>query len=166
MVTVKPSAFRWDGESFRPLRQTTADLDLSIGSVYWLVEHHDRSEISHRHQFAWLREAWLNLPEELADRFPSPEHLRKAALIESGFYDEEIIDCGTKETALRVAAYIRRDDFVHVVTRGPLVVVRTAKSQSLRAMGAADFQASKQALLETVAAMIGVSVERLERIDG
>jgi CRISPR/Cas system CMR-associated protein Cmr5 small subunit len=133
-------------------------------ATYWLSVEPERSEKTHDHQFAWLHEAWKSLPEHLTEHFPSSEHLRKRALIDAGFYTEQIIDVGTNAAALRVAAYARsEDEFAYVVARGPIVVVRKAKSQSKRAMGAAEFQRSKQAILAIVAGLIGVEPETLER---
>jgi len=141
-----------------------ADRMFTVGQVYTLVEHVETSSKSLRHQFAWLREAWANLPEHLADEFPSAEHLRKRALIQAGFYNETVIDAGSNAAALRVATYARhKDQFAHIVVRGPLVVERTALSQSLREMDHTRFQASKTALLETVSAMIGVEPATLAR---
>ena len=151
-------AFRWTGEAMAPLRPKTADAAFVVGEVYWLEEEKPRSESSHRHEFAWLKEAWLQLPEGIADDFPTPEHLRKRAMIVAGYYHETIIDAGTNAAALRVASYVRsRDGFAHVVVRGRLVVERVAKSQSRRAMKADEFQESKTKVLEIVAAMIGVT---------
>lgn len=121
-----------------------------------------RSEKTHRHEFAWLREAWRNLPEKYADQYPSPEHLRKRALIEAGYYREEVIDAGSNAAAIRVAGYLRsHDDFVLVIVRRALVFVRTAKSQSRRAMNKAEFQASKSAILDIVANMLGLTPAQL-----
>lgn len=164
-----PIPYQWDGEAMRPIPRfaKTADQQFVIGELYLMEEVQERSDASHRHEFAWLKEAWLNLPEALADQFPSPEHLRKRALIEGGFYAETIIDAGTNAAALRVAVYARaEDEFAHVVVRGPLVVVRKAKSQSRRAMRKEEFQASKTAVLEVVSAMLGVEPGTLERVTG
>lgn len=121
-----------------------------------------RSEKTHRHEFAWLREAWRNLPEKFADMYPSPEHLRKRALIEAGYYDEEIIDAGTNAAAIRVASYVRKhQDFAFVIVRGAHVFVRSAKSQSRRAMNKTEFQASKSAILDIVANMLGLTSDQL-----
>ena len=74
---------------------------------------------------------------------------------------------GTKATALRVAAFVRtKNEFAHVVTRGPLVVVREPKSQSVQAMGAEDFQRSKDDVLGWVSNLIGVAPETLTRESG
>lgn len=160
-------AYRWDGEALRPLRPKLAAQEFLPGGVYWLEQEQRRSEASHRHEFAWLRDAWENLPEALADRFATPDHLRKAALIEGGFYSETIIDCGAKAAALRVAAFARgEDEFAHVVTRGPLVVVRKAKSQSRRSMTPNEFEDSKKAIIRIVSTLIGVTPDELMREAG
>jgi hypothetical protein len=158
--------YRWSGDAWviHPSFQRQADAAFAIGEVRMMVEVEERSEASHRHEFAWLREAWLSLPEHLADQFPTVEHLRKRALIETGFPHETVIDCGTTAAALRVASYARgEDDFAHVVTRGPLVVVRKAKSQSRRAMAKDEWQASKTAILEWVAGLLDVAPATLAK---
>lgn len=106
----------------------------------------------------------MNLPEALADLYPTQEHLRKRALIEAGFYDETIIDAGTNAAALRVASAIRaREEFSLVIVRGPAVVIRVAKSQSRRSMKKQEFQASKTAIMEVIANMIGTTAANLSQ---
>lgn len=152
--------------SFVPLRraQNLAAAHYGEGEVVLLAPLEERSEASHDHQFAWLKEAWLQLPESIADQFPTPTHLRKRALIEAGYYDETMVDAGTRAAALRVAAFMQtREPFAFVVVRGPYAVMRTPKSQSHRAMGREDFQASKTAIMEIIANMIGVAPDQLAR---
>lgn len=163
-MSAPPMAFLWDGESMVPRSARAADEQFVIGEVYLLAEHHQRSTASHAHEFAWLHEAWKNLPESRADDFPTPEHLRKRALIDAGFFDQQIIDAGTNAAALRVAQGIRArpgEEFSLVIVRGPAVVIRTAKSQSYRAMGREDFQRSKTAVMERVSELIGVEPAQL-----
>jgi hypothetical protein len=134
------------------------------GEVVSLVPHQDRSHATHAHQFAWLNDAWANLPDHLQDQFPTAEHLRKWALIKAGYYDEQRIDVGSKAGALRVAQAIRSfpgEDFSAVVVRGPLVVVRRPKSQSRAAMDKVAFQTSKTALMVVVAELLGIEPETL-----
>lgn len=169
MTGPSPLAYRWDGEAMVPLPRfhNEANAQFVVGAMYRLVEESERSQLSHDHQFAWLTEAWRNLPDELAELYPSPNHLRKRALIEAGYFDETVVDAGTSAAAIRVAAAFRaREEFSHVVVRGPMVAIRTAKSQSRRAMKAPEFQASKTAILEIVAGMIGVAPDELERNAG
>lgn len=158
----EPITFYWDGEVMRPASPrnlAACDKEFVVGERYALMRYEERSTASHNHEFAWLAEAWRNLPEQYADMFPSPEVLRKRALIDAGFYNETVVDAGSNAAALRVASAFRaRDEFAAVVVRGPIVVIRDAKSQSRRAMDRREFQASKEALMEVVASMLGVTV--------
>jgi len=158
-------AFVWNGEAMIPARPKAADKAFVIGRRYWLEEVSDRSWISHRHEFAWIAEAWNNLPAAVAETFPSPEHLRKGALIATGWFREMVIEAGSAAAALRVAAYAKgRDEFAHVVTRGPTVVVRWARSQRMHGldkMDKAEFQQSKDDILGWISNLIGVSPEQL-----
>lgn len=166
----QPLTFVWDGECFRPATTymaRRADEVYVIGQRYRLIEQEERSAESHRHQFAWLRNAWQNLPEQLADEFPTPDALRKRALIDCGFYDELAIDAGTNAAALRVAAAWRgREPFALVIVRGSLVIIRNAKSQSHRHMNKREFAESKDAILARIAELIGVDPATLERQQG
>jgi hypothetical protein len=129
-----------------------------------MVEVEDRSMASHRHEFAWLKTAWDNLPEHLAAAYHSPEHLRKRALSAAGFCSEIITDAGSHAAAERVAATCRfLDEFALVEVRGSAVIVRRAESQSWKAMGRERFQASKSAILEIIAGMVGVSQSTLSQ---
>lgn len=159
-------AFHWSNGGFFPTERfiEAAHEAFAERTTYWLSVEAERSEKTHKHEFAWLKEAWKNLPDAIAHLYPTSEHLRKRALIEGGFYTETIIDCGSQAAALRVAAFARgEDEFALVITRGPIVVVRKAKSQSHRAMGAGDFQRSKQAVLEIVSGLIGVEPDQLQK---
>lgn len=169
MTGPSPVTYRWDGDVMVPLprHHNLVNAQFTVGGLYRLVEESERSQLSHDHQFAWLTEAWRNLPDNLAELYPSPNHLRKRALIEAGYFDETVVDAGSNAAAIRVAAAFRaREEFAHVVVRGPMVAIRTAKSQSRRAMKAPEFQASKTAILEIVAGMIGVAPDELERNAG
>lgn len=168
-MTALPLTMRWEGDVMRPVGRYAAEADKQfvIGQNYRMTEWQERSTATHSHEFAWLAEAWRNLPESLSDQYPSPEHLRKRALIEAGYYDEQIIDAGTNAAALRVASAFRsREEFSLVIVRQAFVVIRTAKSQSRRAMDRKTFQDSKTAVMEIVAALIGVSPETLTRESG
>lgn len=157
-----PEPFEWDGEVMRPLRPRRADAFYTVGERYIMAPVEQRSDPSHRHEFAWLREAWMTLPDQMAERFPTSEHLRKFALIKAGYCDGHTITCASKAEALRVAAFIRPiDEFAVVVTNGATVTRYTAKSQSRRAMGGKVFQESKQAIMEVIAGMLGVDPGQL-----
>lgn len=162
----QPIQFRWDGEHMIPLVrfERAADAQFCIGEVYTLVEHQERSMASHGHYFACVNEAWRNLPEAEVDRFPTAEHLRKWALIRAGFRDERTIVCGSAAEAQRMAAFMKPlDEYAIIVPREATVTVWTAQSQSMKAMGKAVFQTSKDEVLGVLADLLGTTVEALAK---
>lgn len=164
-MTGFPLLWRWDGEAMwpRPAFVREANKQFTVGETYRLVEYGDRSETSHAHQFAFINEAWKNLPERLAAEFPSATHLRKRALIETGQHRETVLDVGTHEAALAVATTLRsKDEFAWIVVRKHVVVMREAVSQSKAAMGKEAFQASKDRVLAWLAELLGVTPDELQ----
>jgi hypothetical protein len=159
-MNAAPIIFQWDGEAMvpaSPFWSRKADQEFVIGETYKLVEHHDRSKVSHNHFFANIAGAHGNLPDLMLEQYPTPEHLRKRALVFKGYRDERTIVCATAAEAQRVAAFIRpMDDFAVVTVREAVVRVWTAKSQSMKAMGAKDFQASKSDVLDFIDDLLGV----------
>lgn len=132
------------------------------GEVVTLSPVEERSYASHGHYFALLHQAWLNLPEAYAERFPSEDHLRKWCLIKAGWRDERTTACASRAEAERVAAFIKPiDDYAIVVAREATVIVWTAKSQSMRAMGKEAFQKSKDDVLRVLSELIGADVTTL-----
>ncbi len=159
-----PITFVWEGDAMVPLARfhKLCDKQFAVGAEYPLVVEEQRSHASHSHYFAALTEAWRNLREDVAENFPTVERLRKYALIKAGFADERSIVCSSKAEAQRVAAFIKpMDEYAIVVVREATIKVYTAQSQSMRAMGKKDFQASKDAVLDVVARMVGVTTEEL-----
>lgn len=159
MTDAPPIPCQWNGEAFVPIGRGRRDADryFVIGERYTLVEEKQRSAASHRHYFAAVNEAWANLPQERAKDHPSADHLRKFALIMTGFRDERTLVASSRAEAQRLAAFVRpMDDYAVVTVEGALVRVLTAKTQNMRAMGAKQFQESKNAVLDYLAEMIGV----------
>lgn len=161
-----PLLTTWTGTGFEvaPRHRKQADAEFVIGERYVVDVQQERSAKTHSHYFAALTEAWRNLGEDQAERFATVEHLRKFSLIKCGFYDERSIVCASKAEALRIASFIKPlDGFAIVTAKESVVRVYTAKSQSMRAMGKAEFGRSKTAVLEYVASLIGVAPGALER---
>jgi hypothetical protein len=157
MSKVAPIIFEWDGEAMVPLSRfrNIADREFTVGERYRMEAQEQRSIISHNHYFATLQNIWESLPERYDNAIPSAEHMRKWALIRTGYRDERSIVCASKAEAKRVAAFVKpMDDFAIVVVNEATVSVYTAKSQSMKAMGAKDFQQSKERVLEYCQAML------------
>lgn len=157
--------YEWTGEAMKPLPNFAklCDKHFVVGERYKLDSIEERSFVSHRHYFAEVYQAWLNMPEQMTDRFKTPDHLRKFALIKTGYCDERTLVCSSAGEALRVAAFVEPvDEYAIVTITGPVVGIFTAKSQSYKAMGRATFQKSKSDVLEYLASMIGVETSALK----
>lgn len=156
----------WTGENFEPTNAywvRRADKDYVKGEIYRLADQPIRSTNSHNHFFASVENAWHNLPPLMAERFNSPDALRKYALIKAGFCTSESITCPSHADALRVAAFVRPvDEFALVIVKKAVVTRYVAKSQSYKAMGREDFKASKDKVLDIIAEMLGVSGNELK----
>ena len=161
---------RWADGVFRPVGDHAGRCcqPLTDGELVSLTIERGRSERSHRHQFAWVAEAWRNLPESEQDApwAASPETLRKHALICCGYAHSAAVDAGSAAAAQRIVPYLTSlattaHGYALVQARGPSVVVWTPESQSLRAMGAKRFQESKDAILAHIAALLEVDPDTL-----
>ena len=150
MSDALPFLAKFDGKGFRPLGARSEEIvrrNFAPDTRYELVECQARSGATHRHFFAALHDAWLNLPEGIADNFLSEEHLRKYCLIKSGFCDQSTLVCQSTAAAQQVASFLRPvDEFSVVTVSGRTVTRYVAKSQSLRSMGKDQFQKSKRSV--------------------
>lgn len=127
----------------------------------------ERTDRSHKHYMACVTAAWRTLPENMANDYPTPNHLRKRALIKCKYYHLKSIVFDTPADANRAAAYIKpMDEFAVVLVEGKCVNHYTAKSQKyLRAggMGKEEFQKSKDDVLYCITEMIKVKKDELEK---
>lgn len=176
MPLTDPITAVWTGEVFVPdgnwSRAACMDA-LGAGEVTRLLVNPDgkpRTEKSHRHQFAWVRDALENLPEHMMDApFAKNEDcLRKHALIKCGYCDAAVLAAGSEREARRMAAHVKAlADKAHgysiTVVSGRLVYSYTPKSQTYKAMPDGEFQRSKQDILEFIAGLIGCAPEELVR---
>ena len=137
------------------------------GEEYPLVVMEERSRASHSQYFAALHEGFQNLPEKIAPRWPTPEHLRAWLLIETGWFDELEVDLKTDAQVKALIARIRSESPYARVQRHELkLIIRYAKSQSAAAMGKALFEASKKDVLDLLEDMTGVPRGTLKKEAG
>lgn len=158
--------WEWSGEAMVPLPRfhNLVNATFTGGERYTMEPHEQRSDPSHRHEFAVIAEAWQSLPEHLADEpwAQTPEHLRKYALIRCRYANTQTFDCASNAEAKRWAANLRPlDEYSIVSVKGSVVYRFTAMSQSKKAMGPQVFQESKQAILEFIGDLIGVSADQI-----
>jgi hypothetical protein len=166
---MRPVLFQWTDNGtmvpeprFIPL----CDKQFVVGEIYPLQVVEPRNMKSHSHYFASLHEIWNNLPEAEAKRFPTAEYLRHWALVEGGFTVEKNFVCDTPRHAKNLAVFIRSVDTYGVIVISKNVVkVFDAKSQSVAAMGAEEFAASKKAVLDIASALIpGLDRKELAKV--
>lgn len=129
-----------------------------------------RSGRSHRHQFAEIHDAWLQLPEHLSEMpwAANPETFRKHLLVVCGYSDVRTVVAGSRAEAGRIAALLTQlateaHGYALADVRDNVVTLRTPWSQSYRAMGREGFQQSKDAILGAAAELLGVEAADLRR---
>ncbi len=163
-----PLIYEWSGEAMVPLPRFRKEADkvFVVHERYHLEEIKPRDMIKHKRQFAFVNDAWENLDEKYADEpwAQSAEHLRKFALIKTGYCNTDTLVASSKAEALRLAAFIRpMDTYAIITTQGSTVYRFTAMSQSVRAMGAELFYESRKKVMEFVAGLIGADAKTLEK---
>jgi hypothetical protein len=173
MKRTQPIAYVWrevdlieaDGEVTRTwamvpsLRyRNVAQRQFGAGGEHVLEPVSERSMASHNAYFAALNDYFDNIPERMEARWPTAEHFRKWLLIEAGWFDEKEFEMESEKHAKALATFVRTEDVYAriAVRRGKTVIVRRAKSQSLKAMGKLDFEASKKAVLDLAEQLVGV----------
>lgn len=162
----QPFLVRWNGDAFEPHPRFRrfCDATFVIGELYNLVEEELASDRSRRFFFASVREAWKNLPDELADVYPTDVALRKKALIATGWREERMFVAPSKAEARRLAAFMAPIDTDSVVDVNECVVrIWTARSQKRRAMNKQEFRKSVDDVLGFCAGLIGVEKSELEK---
>lgn len=150
----RPVIFTWtdDGTMVPLVRyKRICDQQFVVGEEYPLQIVESRNMNSHRHYFATIHSAWENLPEHLSALYPTHEALRAKALVETHFCTERDYVCDTQVKARHLATIIRNHSPYSVIkVSGNIVKVFEPKSQSLSAMSADEFRASKTAVLDWI----------------
>jgi hypothetical protein len=129
-----------------------------------LSDEKPRSRQTHNHYFAAINDAWENLPEKISGEFPSPEHLRKYAMIRTGHCITHKMLAANNKAAIEAATFIMElDEFALCEVAGNVVTVYRAQSQSFRAMGKDVFKKSKEDVLGFLSQLIGADVAQKEK---
>ncbi len=162
-MKIKPVAI-WDGEAFYPEArfQWQCQQDYAVGEKYQFEALPMRSIRSHNHFFISIEDAWLNIRDDYPKKFPSPEHLRKWALVECGYCTERVTVYDTAKDARQAAKEIREENPHDVMqVKGNILYKWRPLSQKVLQMDAVKFQKSKTDVLDLLASMIGVRQKQL-----
>jgi hypothetical protein len=168
-LRIRPVAFVWNGEHMIPLPRfkRLCDQQFDVNEEYALIVSEERSMARHRGYFAQVREAFDNLAEEYANGYPSPEHLRAAALVEAGYCTETNFVMDTPKDAKLLAITLRKLSPLAIIRiSGNVVKHFEPESQSVAAMKKERFNASVKAVLEIVSSMARTTPAELKKNAG
>lgn len=152
---------RYAGEgSFEATSKSTQELldrQLVVGEAYRIDIYHERSEKFHAKYFAVIADAWEHLPEAWAALLPSPEHLRKYALIKAGWCEVVTFPMKSKEDAIRAINTAKFFDAYCLATASANVLtVYKARSQRKSYQSAVEFKEIAGKVFHIIGEMIGV----------
>jgi hypothetical protein len=150
-----------------PRFQRMFDEIYAVNEEYPIIVSEERSMASHRGYFAQIKEAYNNLAEEYANGFPSPEHLRAAALVEAGYCTEANYVMDSPKEAKHLGIMLRKLSPLAIIRiSGNVVKHFEAESQSVNAMKKERFEASKKAVLDIVSSMARTTTTELRKNAG
>lgn len=133
------------------------DRQLVVGEAYRIDIYHERSEKFHAKYFAVIADAWEHLPEPWAAMLPSPEHLRKYALIKAGWCEVVTFPMKSREEALKAINTAKFFDAYCLATAtGNVLTVYKARSQRKSYQSAAEFNETAEKVFQIIGEMIGV----------
>lgn len=112
-----------------------------------------------RRYFAIISECFDSLPDDLAERFKSKEHLRKWCLVKAGWCEMQTIAVG--KTVRQVAEMMRKlDPHAVIAVNGEVITVFTAKSQSRKNQPKPQFMETAEKVYDILSKMLGTDVEQ------
>jgi hypothetical protein len=168
---LQPMPFVWRAGAMWPDPRFAqlAKRQFADGARYVLEPHDEVSHAERGHYFASVNDAWKNLSDEATARYPTPNHLRKWALVKAGWRKENFTVCDSDDRALHLAAFVRNlDDAAVVVVEKNVVRTYVARTQKIGPpeqgyMTRDEWKRSKQDVLDILSGTIGVSRKALER---
>lgn len=170
-MMLRPLPFIWSDGAMHPdarFRQL-AVRQFKDGERYVLEPHDEVSHAERGHYFASVNDAWKNLSDAATARYPTPNHLRRWALIKAGWRKENFTVCDSENRATQLAAFVRNlDDAAVVVVEKNVVRTYVARTQKVGSpdqgyMTKEEFRRSKQDVLDILSGTIGVSRKALEK---
>jgi hypothetical protein len=165
MTEGSPILMTWTGDNMVPCGPywaKRADAQWVVGERYLVEVKHERSQSQHRMYFASVNQIWQNLPDHLSEKFKNPDALRRAALIKCGYCDQRSIVARSKAEAERMAAFMAPlDPYSVIAVENATIVILTARSQSHKSMGAAQFKQSMDRTLDYLASLIETTKDKL-----
>jgi hypothetical protein len=163
---------RYQDGWFIPFSGECTDRSLEDGKVYRIKIDEQRYWPRHEWFMAFVREAWESLPDEEHNKYRNADHFRKRMLIAAGYATVQKMPMPSEEAATMMATYLGKltDDYSIVTTAQNVVIVMTAKSQSLGDVGKPtgmeneeEFKRSCNDVVECIARLYGITPDTIAR---
>lgn len=170
---MRPVTYRWEDGKMVPLDRhaTLCRRQFVDGTEYTLEPVTARNMNAHRGYFAEIKSIWLNLPDAVRKRpnengvltneekWPTEDHFRKWALVQTGYCKKRYYVCDSRKRALDLAAIIREiDEFAVMRIEGSILEIYEPKSQSMepppRGMSPEEFMKSKKDVLDLCTSLV------------
>lgn len=137
------------------------------GKRYYLNVPEEESNKERGFYFLAEKEYWMNLPEHIAHRFPSPKHLRAYCLIETGFYKERHTDCLTEDKAVELMLWMKKkDEYSRYQIDGSVVVEQTPMGMKKGEASPKEARKARSAVLELLSEITGITVVAMKKNAG
>lgn len=157
----EPILCEWsEDEVFKPLPRHLkyCQATFAVGERLMIDVQAPRNMAAHRFYFAELKSIWNSLPEDIAEQYPSAEHMRKYALCKVGFcHETKSVFTSHRDAVLAAAFAAASKDYAIVDVEKNVLRCWVPESQSVRAMGADRFKRSCRAVLDYGYGLIGVA---------
>lgn len=170
-MPLRPLPFEWNGEAMIPSERfrALAKRQFVKGRSYVLEPHDPVTHKERGFYFASIKEAHDNLSPEAVANYPTPEDLRKWALIKAGWRHENFTVCESADQAAMLAAFLRKLPGHKIIDlRDNVVRLYLARSQKIGDpddgyMTQEEWKKSKQDVLDVLSQTIGVTRRELEK---
>jgi hypothetical protein len=171
---MKSIAVRYREGAFVPLNPAQVSKKFKDGELYFFKADTRRYWPRHQWFMATIRSCWESLPEDLQERFPNPEFLRKHLLIKAGYSKVTKIKYSSKQEAFATASLVSKlmDDYSEIKVDGTTLRMETARSQAIKItdddelMSNEEFTESCEMVFNSLAIMLGAAKEDIVKIHG
>lgn len=157
---------RWTGSAYEPATafwQRVISEQTPIGAVEW-QEFSPDDEVSDAERaafFAQVGEAWKNLPDDLAARYPSPDHIRKRALVTTGHCDITDHVCESEHEIGMIQRFAARNEYAVLVRKDMVIRELVPKSMKKGGMTKKEFREAAEDVRRVLSELLGVDIETL-----
>lgn len=163
-----PALFTYEGDgtfTAAPRFRDKLDAEFVCGATYVMEAVEERQAARDKAYHAEMRDAWANLPEHLAERFPNPTDFRRYCLAQCGFAHVSRMAMKTTKDALAALSVMAGLGIMASLDGAVLVIVKpmSQKISGPDKMEKEERLRSYRMTLDYAASLIGTMSEDLQR---